>query len=174
MTLQEIGLKHNTDKATYHKFCDFYERELQGKEITSILEIGVKDGASLRMWKEFYPHAEVIGVDITRPLKIKGCTVIRADGTKPIEQLKGKIFDLIIDDGSHLVSHQIVSFLLYKNSFNVAYIVEDLHTSFLQEYIDQTMTAYEWFNLYAPIKIYQRDTGIYHDSVTGIIHKELL
>lgn len=170
MTLQEIGLKHKTDKATHHKFCDFYETELQGKQINSILEIGVKDGASLRMWKEFYPHAEVIGIDVNKPLKIDGCTVIQADGTLPIQKLKNKRFDLIIDDGSHLVSHQITSFLLYKNSFNVAYIVEDLHTSFLSEYVDQSMTAFDWFKLYTPIKIFQRDTNIFHDSVTGIIH----
>lgn len=170
MTLQEIGLKHKTDKATHHKFCDFYEAELHNRQIKSILEIGVKDGASLRMWKEFYPEADVIGVDINKPIQIKGCTVIQADASKIMDLPLDK-FDLIIDDGSHLTSHQIATYRLLKNKFNVAYIVEDLHTSFLSEYIDTQVTAFEWFKNNTQIKIFQRCNNILHDSVTGIIYK---
>lgn len=171
MTLQQIGLKHKTDKATHHLYCDFYEAELKGKQINSILEIGVKDGASLRMWKEFYPHARVVGVDINKPFHIEGCEVIQADASKPLALSYTDKFDLIIDDGSHLTSHQLQSYLFSKHAFNVAYIVEDLHTSFLYEYIDTPQTAFDWFKQNTNIKIYQRDKSIFHDSVTGIIFK---
>jgi len=170
MTLQEIGLKHQTDKATHHKYCDFYEDELKGRQINSILEIGVKDGASLRMWRDFYPHATIVGVDINKPIHVSGCKVIQADSSQ-IMDLPLEKFDLIIDDGSHLTSHQIATYRILKHRFNVAYIVEDLHTSFLSEYIDTKVTAFEWFKNNTQIKIFQRCNNILHDSVTGIIHK---
>lgn len=68
MTLDEIGLKYNTDKSSRaHGYLDFYEKyfpkDLQGR----ILEIGVMDGYSLKMWNEYYSKAEIIGIDIKEP-----------------------------------------------------------------------------------------------------------
>ena len=45
LTLTEIGIKYGTDKATYHNFTDFYQAELQGMEIKTILEIGILNGS---------------------------------------------------------------------------------------------------------------------------------
>jgi hypothetical protein len=57
MKLKEIGEKYGTDKVE-HDYLDFYEKELP-KQVGKLLEIGVLNGASLRMWKEYYTEAAI-------------------------------------------------------------------------------------------------------------------
>ena len=172
MNLHEIGLKHNTDKATYHNFCDFYQKELP-KNPKRILEIGVMDGASLKMWKEYYPKAEVIGIDIKEPQEINGALWLKVDATD-INALKdlGK-FDIIIDDGSHLTKEQQISFnYLFENSLNKGgyYVMEDLHTSFVDSYINSKYTTYEVLQGIKNVKYHQSKEDK-SDSFTAIIKK---
>lgn len=145
MTLQEIGMKHKTDKATYHKYCDFYEKTLP-KKINRLLEIGIMDGNSLRMWHEYYPDAEIVGVDIRPALKIDGVTCMQLDTTDPeqLKQITGK-FDVIIDDGSHMTKDQMTTMRnLYSDKLNPKgyYVMEDIHTSFMPEYVNTAETTY--------------------------------
>jgi hypothetical protein len=67
LTLDELGLKYGTDKASlHHNYLNFYEgfvAPLRDQPLT-LLEIGVFQGASLRMWREYFPYAKVVGVDI--------------------------------------------------------------------------------------------------------------
>lgn len=171
MTLHEIGLKHGTDKATYHNYCDFYQEQLKGMVIERILEIGVKDGASLRMWKEFYPHAEVVGIDIN-PIPTQGCTVHQMTQTDVYALMSLGKFDLIIDDGSHKTLDQQITFKhLYHNQLHKfgAYIIEDVHTSFYTEYINSARTT---FDIFAEVgTLFQRIPGDTADSNTIIIRK---
>ena len=46
-------------------YCDIYEKYFNERrhKVTKFI-IGVKDGASLRMWKEYFPNAMIYGVDI--------------------------------------------------------------------------------------------------------------
>ena len=44
MTLHELGIKHNTDKATYHNFCDAYEEYIGNANVESIIEVGIFAG----------------------------------------------------------------------------------------------------------------------------------
>jgi len=172
MTLHQIGLKHGTDKATHHLYCDFYEKELEGLNLKRILEIGVKDGASLRMWKEFYPNAEVIGLDITDPLTILGCITLKIDATDVYSLGDLGKFDLIIDDGSHNTKDQQISFqYLFNHGLNHGgiYIIEDVHTSFYTEYINSKYTTYHLFKDKG--KLYQRINGDTSDSNTILIKK---
>lgn len=168
MNLDEIGLKYNTDKSSRsHGYLDFYEKYFPKPDFTGrILEIGVMDGLSLRMWSEYYPEAEIIGIDIKEPQPLFLPNVIwaKADGTKEEETKRLGMFDIIIDDGSHKTSEQIKSFEhLFKNQLNKdgIYIVEDLHTSFFNgkdyNYIDTEETAYDYFKrLYPKAKWYEK------------------
>lgn len=49
-SLYEIGLSTGTDKATTHKYCEFYEKYINhlSDQNISLLEIGVWKGESLR------------------------------------------------------------------------------------------------------------------------------
>ena len=76
-TLQEILKEHNlnittnprygTDKGDPKTFVDgFYQEKfepLRNKKLT-LVEIGVRSGASLKLWKEFFSkRATIIGID---------------------------------------------------------------------------------------------------------------
>jgi len=109
-----------------------------------VLEIGVLNGSSLKMWKEYFGHSEtqIVGVDI-EPLCAQldaprmGIHVrigSQADGAflhKVIAEFGP--FDLIIDDGSHNSSHIIESFNhLFADGLKDSgiYFVEDLHANY--------------------------------------------
>ena len=172
MTLHEIGLKHGTDKATYHNFCTFYEDKLP-KNVKRLLEIGVMEGNSLKMWKEYYPDAEIIGIDINTPKEIDGVQWLQMDATDVYSMRKLGKFDIIIDDGSHLTKEQQISFqYLYENNLNKGgiYIMEDLHTSFLPNYITSEKTTYEILQELDNVT-YHQSKPVKSDSFTAIIKK---
>lgn len=137
--LTELGVKYHTDKEYLHNFCNFYEQNLN-KNVTKLYEIGVLDGASLQMWSEYYPDAQIIGFDIEDKsmLKLNSNVTVKYLDQGNITQLKDLAanstnVDIIIDDGSHFIDHQIMTFEILFNSLktNGQYIIEDLHTSTL-------------------------------------------
>lgn len=136
MTLSELGKKYNTDKYYLHNFCDFYERNLK-KDIKNLWEIGILDGASLRMWSEYYPKANIVGFDINDKSnlefneRIKPVILDQSNIYQLVELSKVKDIDIIIDDGSHIINHQIMTFEILFDSLKSGgqYIIEDLHTS---------------------------------------------
>jgi hypothetical protein len=91
------------------------------------------------VWKEYFPNGTVIGADIDEAVK-SYCAprilteVIDQSNIEDLVQLgvKHGPFDIVIEDGSHQWTHQIMTFktlfpFLNKDGF---YIVEDLHTNF--------------------------------------------
>jgi spermidine synthase len=149
MLLNDIGLKYNADKSSrFHNYLDFYEKHLPDREFSGrLLEIGVMDGLSMRMWAEYYPKAEIVGIDIKPdmasymhnehwqvPERVKLLTL---DGTKKADMQPLGMFDIIIDDGSHYWAEQQKSFeILYYSQLNKGgvYILEDLWTSHIEFY----------------------------------------
>lgn len=175
MTLHELGLKHGTDKATAHHYLEFYEAQLP-KKITRLLEIGVKDGASLRMWHEYYPDAEIVGIDIEAVAPVDGCTVIRMDATDVSALHTLGSFDVIVDDGSHKTKDQLISFAqLYHHQLNDGgvYVMEDIHTSYYSEYANTLRNTRSYLRGIYPKRIteWQRVPGDFTDSCTMIIRK---
>jgi predicted O-methyltransferase YrrM len=119
----------------------FYTRLFAGLKPERILEIGVKGGGSTALWKQLYPDATVVGVDIDlRPrLGGDGVVYVKADQSDP-EQLTALAtqhgpFDLVIDDGSHESIHQSVSLrtLLGHVRPGGLYVIEDTHENLKAE-----------------------------------------
>ncbi len=135
-SLNEIGLKHTTDKASStHGYLDTYEKYLGGwqdKEFT-LLEIGVAAGNSLRMWREYFTKARVYGIDNNPDCVGYGEGIFIGSQTDDVflDSVLGKIGipDIIIDDGSHYAPNTIATFKkLFPNiSKNGYYIIEDTH-----------------------------------------------
>lgn len=175
MLLHDLGLKHNTDKAFFHQYLDFYQKLLPKRTFKGrLLEIGVMDGASLKMWREYYPKAEIVGVDINDKshINIDGVMILRLDATDPTQLQDLGMFDIIVDDGSHMTADQQKSFEhLYLNQLNPKgfYIIEDLHTSLMPNYVNSKMTTLEYLD-HAMLKydFYHRDKSI-NDSMTCVI-----
>jgi SAM-dependent methyltransferase len=140
--LEFIGWRHGTDKAAGgHDYLSFYGRffeELRDRPIR-LLEIGVFRGQSVKMWEEYFPQGQIIGVDIdsdARQYESERIRIEIADQSN-IEHLLGLgerhgPFDIVIDDCSHYWQHQI---LTLQNLFPFVkhggfFVVEDIHTSF--------------------------------------------
>jgi len=141
-TLNEIYLNYKSpeghgDKGTAHTYIDEYEKLLdQYRENSTVLEIGICQGESLKMWNEYFINSEVYGIDIT-DYYIKDLinenkyNIIIGDASSNdiLNQLNDLTFDVIIDDGSHLINDQINSFNILKNRMNSKgiYIIEDVN-----------------------------------------------
>lgn len=151
MTLQQLGEKYGTDKATYHRYCDFYQQHLPNRnDIAMLLEIGVKDGASLRMWSEWFwnPFSNIVGIDINKPIPTHNekFIVFQMDATDLVALYgltKRNHFNIIIDDGSHLTSHQQKTFFYFLADMQPGdiYIIEDIHTSEWAQFHDAPETT---------------------------------
>lgn len=130
MTLEELAIKYGTDKAE-HGYCPHYEK-LMPKKPNRILEIGVFKGASMRMWREYYPDCELHGLDLfeehSAPLDIDDAIFWEGSQTDPLllEVVRNHHFDVIIEDGSHNSIDQWVSFVSLMGCCDL-YVVEDLH-----------------------------------------------
>ena len=144
--LNQLAEFYKTDKAgTMHNYAVKYEKYLPFNRYDNlkILEIGVLRGESVKMWKDYFYRSQIIGVDIDsncqqyeeERINIEIGSQIDDDFLKRVSNKYGP-FDMILDDGSHMNSHQIFSFEhLFKtiNSGGV-YIVEDCCTSYWEEY----------------------------------------
>lgn len=155
--LNDIGLKYDADKSSrFHHYLDFYQDQLPDQSFKGrLLEIGVMDGLSMKMWREYYPNAEIIGVDIKDmsmfhntdwnvPESVKLLTL---DGTKKKDMQPLGKFDIIIDDGSHYWADQQKSFeLLYYSQLNKGgiYILEDLWTSHIDYYANAKVNTIDY------------------------------
>lgn len=108
------------------------------------LEIGVYRGGSLKMWREFFgPDAVIFGIDIDpacaqyngRHAQVRiGSQDDPAFLRSVVAEMGG--VDVVLDDGSHVASHQRASFdalfpLLEQDGL---YAIEDLHTAYWWEF----------------------------------------
>ena len=141
-SLNEIYLNYQSpeghgDKGTAHTYIGEYEKLLSDyRENSTVLEIGICRGESLKMWDEYFINSKVYGIDITDQfikdlIKEDKYNIIIGDACSEniLTQLDDLTFDVIIDDGSHLINDQISSFNILKNRMkpNGIYIIEDVN-----------------------------------------------
>jgi SAM-dependent methyltransferase len=127
-------------------YFDIYHRHFEpfrGGPVT-VLEFGVYHGGSLQMWKHYFgPQARIVGVDINtacRELAEEQIEIVIGDQEDRgfLSALRDRLgpLDIVIDDGGHTMSQQIATFEeMFKAVRNGGiYLVEDLHTSYWEEY----------------------------------------
>ena len=123
----------------YHNhFCRFRDQPV------TILEIGAYQGGSLQMWKSYFgPNAKIYGVDINprcKELEEDQIRIFIGDQADRgfLRELREEIghIDIVIDDGGHTMIQQITTFeeLFPFIGETGIYLVEDLHTSYWEEY----------------------------------------
>lgn len=135
--LNELGIKYSTDKANlFLKKYELFIRHFKDDTI-ALLELGIFNGSSLKMWRDYFNNAVVYGVDIDercRNLSEERIKVIigNLSDCSFIQQLKKIEPSIIVDDASHMWSHQIKAFIILWESLKSGgiYIMEDIHTSF--------------------------------------------
>jgi len=137
------------DGRLIHKWKHYfpiYERHFQAfvyRPLTFI-EIGCGLGGSLQMWKRYFgPHATIVGIDILPECKAYEEDQIEVrigpqQDTRFLQTIVDEFGqpDIVLDDGSHMMGHVIKTFeFLYPRvARNGVYMVEDLHTSYWEEY----------------------------------------
>jgi len=147
--LTQIGMKYACDKVDIHHtyrnetYLDVYEKyfdKFRDKKI-NFLELGVREGASIKIWKDYFTDVNIVGVDIMERCKniFIGYPNIHIEiGSQGDEKFINSIiekygpFDIILDDASHINQLSIKSFELLQNSLNSDgyYIIEDLRNSY--------------------------------------------
>jgi len=148
--LCEIAFKYRTDKCPqiFHTYTPFYYELLKDKKhFKKVLELGIGTvhtmrhtdnylpGASLRMWRDFFPEAHIYGVDYEPSVIFQedrintflANTTNEEQMKKVIEEI-GSNIDLVIDDGPHHTPYQILTakMLMPLLKKDVIYIIEDV------------------------------------------------
>jgi hypothetical protein len=151
MNLHQLAKRFGSDKGGIHKYTRHYQRHFspwRDMEI-NVLEIGIggyaragKGGASLRMWKEFFPNAQIYGLDIQDKSFVDEPRIRTFQGDQTDPAVLSAIADeadplsIIIDDGSHRPPHVLETFRLLfpRLADGGLYVIEDTQTSYWPEF----------------------------------------
>ncbi|MFM7675325.1 MAG: hypothetical protein ACKO5F_07015 [Synechococcus sp.] len=138
---ERVANSCGTDKAGWHAYQRFYPLVLSQIDRSSaftVIEMGYGNGASINLWKTFFPNSFLICIDRDVSEQGDGFVVVRADQGDPDAILAaiGEPLNpvrLIVDDGSHHPSHQLSCLSLLLGAvldFGGFYIIEDIETSY--------------------------------------------
>jgi len=148
--LCKLAWKYGADKCPIigHMYTPFYYEYFKDmrESVKKVLEFGIGNyrmgmyipgyvvGPSLRMWRDFFPNAQVYGADIAPESFFTDdrITTFKCDETDPeqvkklIETIGGDI-DIVIDDASHHYLHQsdLLRTMMPLLDKKVHYVVED-------------------------------------------------
>lgn len=166
--LCELFYNYGADKCPqiFHTYSKYYFDILYKYKDTysNILEIGIGNpelmsgmigdqyrlGASLMAWRDFFKNAKVFGLDIRTDVLFSDerieCFYTDQSDEKSlintINNINNKhnniFYDFIIDDGSHHMVDQILTFktLLPYLKKDGIYIIEDIHNSQIDKFIE--------------------------------------
>lgn len=137
------GKKYKTDKIAKHEYHNIYPRYIEQFYNISggMIEIGLLNGASLKMWLDVFPKMHVYVLDhkpktydLDRHTVIKADQSSKSDLEHSLSMIQHPIY-FINDDGSHIPEDQILTFnvLFPKLESGGVYIIEDIETSYWEE-----------------------------------------
>ena len=177
-SLGSLAARFESHPADSRRYTAHYQRHFNQQRGTSftLLQIGiggeVRDGASgsaLRMWKHFFPKAQIVGLDLDdksflneKRINTYQGSQVDADLLRSIAQ-KHRHLKIIIDGGSHRPEHTRATFailfpLLAEGGY---YAIEDTGTSY-------------WPKLGGSVDIMTRATtmGMIKDLLDGLNYRE--
>jgi hypothetical protein len=148
MSLVELD-NNATDKNTIHSYLPIYDELLKDYKCSmrNVMEIGVYAGGSIKLWKDYFINAKVVGIDLNNIDKLKSASVVFQDeilnndrvdlylstnayNMDIINHLSSNYskFDMILDDGSHSLEDMKFFITHYSQLLNDngILIVEDI------------------------------------------------
>jgi hypothetical protein len=164
MTLDFLALKYETDKGPKdHGYMKFYEQYFAPirLQIRAMLEVGIADGKSLKVWEDYFPRAKIYGVDQnscnpaypfsrhTETYKIE-----QTDSGNLQNSFRDKRLEIIIDDASHEPDKTFTTFevlypLLCSGGY---YCIEDIWWSFcprIADWLNDHQDQFDWMNVHS-------------------------
>jgi hypothetical protein len=136
--LDLLGIGDGTDKSSltgdYLRHYEAIFSSLRHEKI-NLIEIGVFNGASVRLWPKFFTAATIVGVDIDPRCRMYASDRVKIEiGSQADPEFLHRLASkypphIIIDDGSHRSDHNIFTFerlfpTLIPGGY---YVVEDIH-----------------------------------------------
>jgi len=166
--LKSLAVYYVTDKEiTYgHNYIPGYEDLFQSRrnKVRNMLEIGIglgshfdyisslypnyTMGGGLKMWRDYFPGAQIYGIDILEcPIKEPRITTLVANQTKSqdlfrVVHLMGGVIDIVVDDGSHVANDQVFSFMVLAEFITKdgIYVIEDVQHEYIESF--KTLTIF--------------------------------
>ena len=149
--LVALAVEHGTDKWGRHWYARHYQTHFAPRraEPLTLLEIGVggyedpaQGGASLRMWKAYFPQARIFGIDVHDKSGLEEDRIRiftgRQDDRAFLDRVAAETgpLDIVIDDGSHRNPDVIASFeaLFPRLREGGIYAIEDMQSSYWPSY----------------------------------------
>ena len=140
-SLEEISKQYQSDKGSvYHNYLEIYEKYFSKfrNNLENFLEIGLWQGDSIRMWRDYFTTGNLVGADILdlshvvlSNTQIHICDQSDRDQLNDLVKKTFNEFDIIIDDGGHWQHQQQITLgymFPYLKSGGV-FVIEDLHTA---------------------------------------------
>lgn len=149
--LDRLAAIYGSDKWGAHYYTPHYARHfgpLRRRPLV-VLEIGIGGyddphggGASLRMWRAYFPKARIYGIDIHDKSRHDEPRIRTFRGDQTDREFLERVVretgspDIIIDDGSHINAHVITTFeiLFPLLAAEGTYVVEDTQTAYWPGY----------------------------------------
>ena len=152
LSLTGLADLYGSDKGTIkHNYTVQYEKivnELlagrdRKKTHLTVGEAGVACGASLRMWGNYLPASFIYGYDIREECEelckdMKTVKIVTKDLCKE-EPSRAVLFDLFIDDASHISEEMVAMFqnCWDRVKYGGYYVIEDLGCTYSDSYTEQ-------------------------------------
>lgn len=136
--LCKVAVKHRSDRTPSiggHAYTPYYYELFGKKDVRKLLEIGIDQGKGLRMWEEYFPRADIYGLDALPELLINEGRIksfycdlrVQTSIISAASQVGDKL-DLVFDDASHDPWHQVDAAKIFVPLLNRdgIYIIEDV------------------------------------------------
>jgi SAM-dependent methyltransferase len=142
--------RYDTDKLAHSRYLQNYEAHFKplADQAISLLELGVKNGGSLLLWRDYFKRGVIAGLDI-EPVALDDPTgrIHIYQGAQQDTALLDRIarevapdgFDIIIDDCSHIGVLTRASFWhLFEQHLKRGglYVIEDWGTGYWETWVD--------------------------------------
>jgi cephalosporin hydroxylase len=164
--LNKKGVYQKSDKNDLHKYAVLYDyiinsQYLKKQSPLSILEVGIREGDSIKVWEESSLFSKVVGVDIdpvekdvvkfnfsSKVILEQGMNGYDPEVVNYISEKHSK-FDIILDDGDHVWESQVKFFELYYPLLNPGGVIicEDIAQTYLPQ-LQRFCQQYEDFYVF--------------------------
>ena len=147
---EELDLdRYDTDKVPngYLRTYDRIFEELIDRPV-KLLELGVRSGGSLLLWRDYFPNGTIAGLDVEPPASEPTADRIRIyqgrqEDTSVLSKIAAEVapdgFDIVIDDASHIAAPTRTGFWhLFDNHLKPGglFAIEDWGTGYWERWPD--------------------------------------
>jgi hypothetical protein len=183
MSLVDLADNSRTDKNTVHSYLPLYQQLLVNKKdnAKNVLEVGIWNGGSIKLWSDFFTNATVYGLDVmhSNPLwdtiiNKKNIVLYTSTDAYNVDFFKTNFlnknirFDFMLDDGPHSLASMIQFIKLYSQVMtdDGILIIEDVQS---WDWIDALKNEVpEDLKKYVKVYDLRQNKGRYDDIVFTI------